>query len=1075
MTAFAKRFLFVVAVLQCASTRTFPQELTQPLGFWRVDPDAPPAYGGPGPVNTAGPPLDPTGYPNVDVSQDAGGFFQGEVSIEANPTNSNNLVAAWIDYRLDSKPGLGHAYSMDGGTNWTVGFFPHNIEGHTIQGDPVVAADNNGSFFVTFIAYGPSSYLGGIWLAKSTDGGVTWPLGLMRRLDPAGDEVFDDKPTIAIDRSVGLPTSNNIYVAWSHGPYAEDQALVDEQIWLARSTDGGDHFATAFVSDNHGGLQTGAFPVVDLNGVLYVGWTNNYRIYLDKSFDGGGTFGPDQVVFEVQRPTINRSYTFPYLASNPVTGALYMAWNGRPTASSNGSEIFFSRSADGGTSWSTPINVINNVPLGEAPNDQYYPFVAVNHSGDRVAVMYYDKSDFPANNLMHTKVSTSIDDGITFTKPVRISDYPSDPDASPVPLQNGVFFGDYNGMVYGSNHMKPGEFVVLWTDSHVGNPDAYVSRADIEMRVGGSISHNSILSGRVFVESNLTVASGSTLTIMPGTTIKIADGMQIRVDGSLIAIGTENDPIIFQPIIGHQWTGISLRNASSSVISFCNILGAQSGIGISPANPPTSVQYPNISHSLIRDCVVGINVFGGPADADQHRRISFNMIEKCYLGIYINQGGAACAPLFEDNLVRESGLRGIWVTGSKPVFYRNTIETSVGEGVYCDAAGNAEFGRNVRVLPEGSNIIRNNRGSSQISVFHANPFLGLVSNESNCYLLTGGLNRVYHNDDNSVRVRVAGGGSLVIADKTFWGWPILDTWFEEIDGAKVWRRCPLVPDQSPIEQLLAAAEELRSNGQLAEAISAYQSIIGNHPHSTEAAAALASLSDTYDVLVAETGDTTLRLTRIEYLEDQSVANPSDDAKLVAKLELARSYEAKGDWSDALVQYDEVLQNSSNIGLSAMVLRAKVDIYSARLSDFDAAQRSIDEMQSIGASSEYVTIARIDKALFSGEILSISGLGKSLTRSQTFVSNTPSRFSLEQNFPNPFNPTTEIWFKLGAPCNMSLKLFDMLGREIQTLVEGYRESGYYSARLDAKDLASGVYFYRLKTPTFVSVKEMLVLK
>ncbi len=73
---------------------------------------------------------------------------------------------------------------------------------------------------------------------------------------------------------------------------------------------------------------------------------------------------------------------------------------------------------------------------------------------------------------------------------------------------------------------------------------------------------------------------------------------------------------------------------------------------------------------------------------------------------------------------------------------------------------------------------------------------------------------------------------------------------------------------------------------------------------------------------------------------------------------------------------------------------------------------------------------------------------------------PSVFALEQNYPNPFNPTTTIEYKLKAGGKVSLKVFDLLGREVASLVNQYQNAGYYSTKFDGKNLSSGIYFYRL---------------
>ena len=85
------------------------------------------------------------------------------------------------------------------------------------------------------------------------------------------------------------------------------------------------------------------------------------------------------------------------------------------------------------------------------------------------------------------------------------------------------------------------------------------------------------------------------------------------------------------------------------------------------------------------------------------------------------------------------------------------------------------------------------------------------------------------------------------------------------------------------------------------------------------------------------------------------------------------------------------------------------------------------------------------------------------------------FELSQNFPNPFNPSTVIRFQLPTAATVSLKIFDVLGREIQTLIEQKLTTGNYSAKWDGSHFASGVYFCRLQAGDFVQTKKLLLLK
>jgi len=88
---------------------------------------------------------------------------------------------------------------------------------------------------------------------------------------------------------------------------------------------------------------------------------------------------------------------------------------------------------------------------------------------------------------------------------------------------------------------------------------------------------------------------------------------------------------------------------------------------------------------------------------------------------------------------------------------------------------------------------------------------------------------------------------------------------------------------------------------------------------------------------------------------------------------------------------------------------------------------------------------------------------------------PESFALMQNYPNPFNPTTVITFQLPVVSNVTLKIYDMLGREVQTLINGRQEAGLHSVTFNARNLASGVYLYRLQAGSNCETKKFVLLK
>jgi endo-1,4-beta-xylanase len=88
---------------------------------------------------------------------------------------------------------------------------------------------------------------------------------------------------------------------------------------------------------------------------------------------------------------------------------------------------------------------------------------------------------------------------------------------------------------------------------------------------------------------------------------------------------------------------------------------------------------------------------------------------------------------------------------------------------------------------------------------------------------------------------------------------------------------------------------------------------------------------------------------------------------------------------------------------------------------------------------------------------------------------PSEFKLEQNYPNPFNPTTNIGYSILNTTKVTLKIYDVLGREIRTLVNSEQRPGRYNVTFDARDLSSGVYFYKLSAGDFIATKKLMLIK
>jgi hypothetical protein len=96
-------------------------------------------------------------------------------------------------------------------------------------------------------------------------------------------------------------------------------------------------------------------------------------------------------------------------------------------------------------------------------------------------------------------------------------------------------------------------------------------------------------------------------------------------------------------------------------------------------------------------------------------------------------------------------------------------------------------------------------------------------------------------------------------------------------------------------------------------------------------------------------------------------------------------------------------------------------------------------------------------------------------SNEVVIGVPDKIKLTQNYPNPFNPSTNMNYQLTTNSFVSLKVYDINGREVAQLVNETRQAGYYSVAFDAKNLPSGTYFYKLSIDNFTDVKKMVLVK
>ena len=190
-------------------------------------------------------------------------------------------------------------------------------------------------------------------VSKSTDGGLTW-------LDPVGvdwnpDNEFQDKEYLTVD-STGSIYDGNVYLTWTC-------FCAGTPIYFSRSMDGGASFSTPYeISDPGYSSNQGSLPVVGSGGILYIAWFNYNTggIRMAKSTNGGQSFGtpfPVASVNEIPSPLPGgafRDNSFPTMAVDQTNGNVYVAWSDYRNGDA---DIYFTRSTNGGTAWSTPVRI----------------------------------------------------------------------------------------------------------------------------------------------------------------------------------------------------------------------------------------------------------------------------------------------------------------------------------------------------------------------------------------------------------------------------------------------------------------------------------------------------------------------------------------------------------------------------------------------------------------------------------------------------------------------------------------------------------------------------------------------
>ncbi len=498
--------------------------------------------------------------PDVTVNQDTAGAPQNETAIAVDPNNPNRVVAAANDYvprtwscEINGVPcsalGDGYSgtyYSNNGGSTWCCASSDPSHLGTLIPGvdhlaggqydaggDPALAFDSQGNIYYAGLGFDRLSPPNTVAVNKGTfdnSGALSWsqPTFINPTTSPS---VFNDKEWIAADWHASSPFRDRVYVTWTRFVFnASNGNYVQSPIFFTYSTDGGKTFATPKSVSGNVVYDQGSRPIVGYDGALYIVWDGSTRLgtldstYIVKSPDGGNSWSQPKVISTLSEvvPLANTAFRVNSFPAGDVApnGDVYVAWSsevpndnstfdgtvGCESLYSGGavyntchSAVVYSKSSDGGQTWSAPAPVFSSLnnstqsavgypatqPDGSTLNapatarrvDTLWPGVAISTSG--VVYMSAYGADVispwqtcasgpvpPVGRITCDTLGNYINNARLDYYVTRIgSTTEQKVSTNPINTQNGFgggFIGDYTDLAVGSDNV----FHAFWTDTN---------------------------------------------------------------------------------------------------------------------------------------------------------------------------------------------------------------------------------------------------------------------------------------------------------------------------------------------------------------------------------------------------------------------------------------------------------------------------------------------------------------------------------------------------------------------------------------------------------------------------------
>jgi len=573
---------------------------------------------------------------------------------------------------------------------------------------------------------------------------------------------------------------------------------------------------------------------------------------------------------------------------------------------------------------------------------------------------------------------------------------------------------------------------------------------------------------------NLTFPSGSTVSVSPGTSFLMSYPSSITTSGNLKAVGTSTSRISFSsssiPPQAGDWLGIACSGSGPDTLTFCNIKYAGPGLTLTNTSGTSYMQNDTISQCSSGGKPLYVSNTGTATTALRMYKCGIN--NNWTLGMQVNNAKVTITyTRIEKNCTMDIGgtCAGILV-GNGALVYMDScrIDTSGARGIYVSGL-NSRVSLSADEVAPGYNTINQHYGTELYVASSATAFSG-----SNNLGPHGGWNNIFNTYTNTCRLVNNTTTNTVSGAFTYWG-SSGNRFCGPIDtinqlGSPVSTPAKIVTSgdrggmnfASQDATILAWLRQLRTEveGDSTAALDALHELAlyvgpgGAYPE---------AMGIPWDTLLARTqagsGSPVLRTNAIAL-------------QLQAKLD-------RSEFRTSRSSSDLVLATSIDDDLWWFCQRSK-EIASVGLGDFSGAEATFNssyvrgmsiDSQAVSAMRDYILMSERWKRGTSSSLAGASFVkivGGPLSAK-------PEEYSLDQNYPNPFNPTTSFRYSLPAESHVTLRIYDVLGREVAKLVDAIESPGNKVVAFEASFLPTGVYFYRLQAGRFVDVKKMVLTK